>query len=892
MTNAIRNTVRWLVRVAVVWFVDAVSLAGAAWLLPSMTFQGVGATSTWTVVVSAALVLALVNFLVRPIVLAIAKPLGWIIIFVVGFILSAFGLWVTAWLLPGFEVSFVSAIIASFLIAFFNAILTSLIELNDDGSYYQNLIARRAAANPSPYAKEPGRALMMVEVDGLSFHHIKKAVDDGLMPNLKRLMDEEGYQLSLVECGVPSMTSACQAGIMFGDNYDIPAFRWYDKDKKKLYVSSSDAAELNARYAHGQGLMRGGVSILNMLNGDASVSLFTMANIFTGTAEDKKQRSQDVALLMLNPYFLMRSVILFLGETIREVWEGFMQRARNVEPRLNRLEHWYPFVRGAMCGLMRDMSANVSTLEMMRGTPSIYMLYLGYDEVAHHSGPWTSDAFGDLRRLDRTFGQIYRAAKEKAPRYYEFIVLSDHGQSFGATFKQRYGVSIKEFIEQQLPKGTSVSQMIGGDTGAMGLSGVAGELANVQEANAMGRAVARQGEKLAQQAFDKSDSDTDAKPASVTAYGSGNAAQVYFDLYPRKIKLSELNAAYPGMVEALVQHEGLGMVIGYEDDGSAVVLGKGGSRNLHTGEVQGADPLKPYAPDHGPGKCSIDTRVWQLKRVMDFPHAGDLWLISTLYPDGTVAALEELVGNHGGVGGEQTDAFIFHPADMEVPQTQSCMDVFHILNNQRGRPIPPPAPAPAAISDWAPGTLLGGIAKLGTWASLAVRCVVLSRGAYAKVVADPFMTGPALLIAVLTLTLTSIVRQGSFDLINILATIGLWLVAVAVVTAAGYAFSKKVTFTRMFRAMGFAHTIYFLGLLALIPSVASAVQALMLLMGFIAVWMGAAVAAEVRGWRTLLLPALAIVIAVLGLALINTLLSGAQFTIAALLADVGIRPLR
>ena len=81
------------------------------------------------------------------------------------------------------------------------------------------------------------------------------------------------------------------------------------------------------------------------------------------------------------------------------------------------------------------------------------------------------------------------------------------------------------------------------------------------------------------------------KPASVTAYGSGNAAQVYFDLYPRKIKLSELEAAYPNMIDALVQHEGIGMVIGYDDNMMAVALGKGGQRNLCTGEVIGVDPV-------------------------------------------------------------------------------------------------------------------------------------------------------------------------------------------------------------------------------------------------------------------------------------------------------------
>jgi hypothetical protein len=94
-----------------------------------------------------------------------------------------------------------------------------------------------------------------------------------------------------------------------------------------------------------------------------------------------------------------------------------------------------------MCVLMRDISTNLAILDMMRGAPSIYMLYLGYDEVAHHSGPWTSDAFGDLKRLDKTIARLRRVVKEKAPRPYDLIILSDHGQSFGPTFLQRYGLT-------------------------------------------------------------------------------------------------------------------------------------------------------------------------------------------------------------------------------------------------------------------------------------------------------------------------------------------------------------------------------------------------------------------------------------------------------------------
>ena len=109
-------------------------------------------------------------------------------------------------------------------------------------------------------------------------------------------------------------------------------------------------------------------------------------------------------------------------------------------------------------------------------------------------------------------------------------------------------------------------------------------------------------------------------PAQVVAYGSGNLAQVYFDLYPRRIALEELETAFPGMIDALVMHEGIGVVAGYLDADTPVVLGKGGRRNLHTGEVTGTDPLLPYAGD-------VALRAWQVGRVMDFPHAGDLMVV-------------------------------------------------------------------------------------------------------------------------------------------------------------------------------------------------------------------------------------------------------------------------
>jgi uncharacterized membrane protein YvlD (DUF360 family) len=897
MTKSINQLARFFVRFALLWVVDALSLLLAAALLPGMEFVAVGATPAWIVAVSAALVMALVNLLIRPLILLLARPLGFFVMFGVGFLVNAIVLLITADLLaPAFLIGgLLQAVAASVVLAIINAVLTGIIEVDDEGSFYQGRIERAARRDPFQGAAEPGRGLMMLEIDGLSYHHLHKALAAGLMPTLQAMIDEEGYALSKIDCGIPSQTSACQAGIMFGDNYDIPAFRWYDKTEQRLIVSGKDAAYLNARYAHGNGLMRGGTSISNMLNGDAEKSLLTVADIKTDDKEQQKRRAEDIRLLMLHPYFFMRTIALYFGNVLRELWEGWQQRRQDVTPRLNRLHGGYPFIRAATSTVVRDLAANLAILDIVRGSPSIYVTWPGYDEVAHHSGPWTNDAFGELKRYDRVIARVRRAVQERAPRPYDLVLLSDHGQSFGPTFKMRYGVTLKEFIEQQLPQGVTVAQSMGGDTGMTSLAGVSGELANVQqqEGGATGKAVAKQGQKLIDKGAKAQEGNEPEQPAQVTAYGSGNLAQVYFDLQPRKITLSELAAAYPGMVDALVQHEGIGLVCGYLDDGVPVALSKAGQRNLHSGEVTGEDPLLPYAPADpaAHGHASIEKRAWQVQRVMDFPHAGDLMVISAVYPDGTVAALEELIGNHGGLGGEQTDAFIFHPPDFEVPDTRNSTDVYHILNAVRGTPVPEKAAGAAKVeqpSAWAPSNLAKGIGAFGAWIGLALRALVLDRDAYKAVVKDALMTGPALLIALLGALAEMLFWADGIDLAWFGLRVGLWVVAVLFVFAAGRLLSGQGKFTRTLRAMGFAQIGWFAGLLTLITPVAPVARLIAVLLVFFGAWIGASEAHQTRGWRTILLPVVALVVSVVAVLVLHSLLTGVEFTLTALFSDLGV----
>ncbi len=139
MTRSIRTAAGYLVRFAVLWFVDALSLLFTSWILPCITLTAVtlanGTTADpLTVAVAAALLLTIVNFLIRPVVFAVARPLGWIALFVIGFFVNAAALWLTAWLMPGFTVDLVGSLMGGIFLAFFNSIITGILDVDQDGS--------------------------------------------------------------------------------------------------------------------------------------------------------------------------------------------------------------------------------------------------------------------------------------------------------------------------------------------------------------------------------------------------------------------------------------------------------------------------------------------------------------------------------------------------------------------------------------------------------------------------------------------------------------------------------------------------------------------------------------------------------------------------------------
>src|SRR5512146_3533270 len=83
-------------------------------------------------------------------------------------------------------------------------------------------------------AREKG--LVIVHVDGLGYDYLIEAIKQGRMPFVSSLVENEGYEILRYRSGLPSTTPFVQAGIIYGNNSEIPSFRWWDK-QSGVYVS-------------------------------------------------------------------------------------------------------------------------------------------------------------------------------------------------------------------------------------------------------------------------------------------------------------------------------------------------------------------------------------------------------------------------------------------------------------------------------------------------------------------------------------------------------------------------------------------------------------------------------------------------------------------------------
>jgi len=656
-------------RIVIVWAIDVLALWLLSLLLPGLELNG------WKAAVVAVAAIGLLNALVRPVLLFLTMPINLATFGLVALFLNAAILLLAGAVVPGMRLTPGTAFLVSVGLAIINMWFARILSIGDEGSFY-NAVIRRLGRRSASAADTERPGIIFIEIDGLSRSVLEKALREGYLPTLSRWVESGSHRFVQWDCGLPSQTSSSQAGILHGNNFDIPAFRWYDKERERMIVSNhpGDATLIEEMGSNGKGLLHdGGLSISNMLSGDADMSVATMSTFPSRSV----QRAAPIYFnYYLNPYNFIRGVALTLWEILVELKQSTRARLANVQPRVSR-GGWFPFLRAASTVLQRDISVYLLTGQMFSGVNTVYTTFVGYDVVAHHAGSTVRAAMGVLRDIDQRIRDLRRAADD-TPRPYHFVILSDHGHSPAIPFRQLYHQTMEELV-RSLVSGGEVHAPVSPTEGWGYLNVLLTDA--IAHERLTGRAARRILKNRTRDGFVElgAKAKREERPlseANVVVCASGNLGLIYFTDTPGRVDFETIAARHPKLIEGLVAHEGIDFVLAHSAAHGPIVIGKGGVRYLATGQLDGTDPLEKYS----------ERAAAHLLRLDSFPHTGDLVINGHTDPEtGAVVAFEDQVSSHGGLGGTQTEPFLLFPSEWEVDPAHlhNSADLFHQLDSWR-----------------------------------------------------------------------------------------------------------------------------------------------------------------------------------------------------------------
>ncbi|TWF75992.1 uncharacterized membrane protein YvlD (DUF360 family) [Pseudonocardia hierapolitana] len=666
---------RVVARVVLVW----VLAVGALNLLDTW-LTGFSMPEWWQPTVCA-LLFGVLSAVVWPLVLRVALPVAVFTLGIGSFLLLGAGVLAISFAVPGVVVTDLgTAVVVAVAVAALGSLVSSVVGLDEDELFFRRA-ARRGARSGTSGDETMPPGVLLLQVDGLGIDTLRRAVRTGDMPAVARMLDDGSHGLAAWHTDWSSQTGASVCGILHGDNDDIIGFRWYEKDRDHMMVCSSpeDAAEIERRHSDGCGLLAvDGAARASLFTGDAAHTSLTMSALPLISGAGRRGRGRDGVgagyyTYFANPANALRSGVGALVDVGREISAAVRQRRAGVRPRVSR-GGFYPLARAATTVIARDVVVSAVIEDMMAGRAVVYADFMGYDEVGHHSGVERFDTLAVLRGIDRQIGRLHRAT-QLAPRRYHIVALSDHGQTQGWAFADRFGESVEALVGRLCGEPQPDPRR-----GAHSESSSTAESWQVDavlaEASSVGGPIARRLRDRVERAggADRPRTPSGAPGAvarvapGVVVVASGHLAMVSFTEHEGRVELETIEREYPELLPSLVDHPGVGFVLVRSAEFGPVVLGRDGLRRLATDVVIGDDPLVPY----GPHAADL------VRRVDAFPHCADVMINSRYDPVRDEASpFEPHVGSHGGLGGSQSRGFLLYPTDFPPPHEIVGAEALH-----------------------------------------------------------------------------------------------------------------------------------------------------------------------------------------------------------------------
>ena len=489
------------------------------------------------------------------------------------------------------------------------------------------------------------KKFILVMIDALGYDTLMDLKGSKYLPFLSKLMTR--YNVTSYNVGIPTTTPYVQAGLFYNYNKIIPGFRFRDK-KKKWDMSTADPEV--AYYLDGllkeknKGILEGGSSLGNMFTGGAERNLFTFPGMH---ANSRITNVRDVLqVLVFNPFSIPRVLYYMVKDFFVEFYE-------NIDDQLKKKKgdfvNWFffypffPFFRFAINGFVREVLTEAAILEMKRKSPKICVNFHGFDWISHYRGANKKSSFLALKEIDKKLEWLYKSAKKEG---YDFYVFSDHGIVPGVPFDKLYNQSLLEFVTRVKEKKREVRDK--------NWDYISYKLSYLHENFSLPLRVVN--------TFLKGIFKVKKKSKKVEQISVGKAsciAHIYFNDKEHRLDLSEIENLHPGVVDKLVNHDGIGLVIGMEK-GEMKVLSKE------------KDVLRKY----GDAKWLENS----LKSFVKMKYFGDLFILGAI-KDGKIVTFEDFhMATHDGFGLNQEKGFFLSEEKYNFSDSEDSRVLYSVFN--------------------------------------------------------------------------------------------------------------------------------------------------------------------------------------------------------------------
>lgn len=449
------------------------------------------------------------------------------------------------------------------------------------------------------------KQVVILQIDGLSYVDALEAIKKGHMPFLKKLLRGGEYEILRYRSGVPSTTPYVQAGILYGDNSEIPSFRWWDRQKGKTIQLMGERTFYDVRsnyFKKGhKPLLKTGVAIASLFAG-GSKSAFAVSYVDKGNSQLTNSLSKKLFLhLLLNPLYTFR----WHWHTIRKTAKISFEMVKTLVKR--RYADWIHFPLYVLDQLFLFFPTSIAIKRAVgAGSPITYAGFYAYDNVAHIFGQKSAHGNGILKDIDNTVRGIAKEFKNRERT--ELIILSDHGETSFAYIANKTGKTLSEHLSVFLP--------------------------DYKIDEYPGKSINPSGE----------------KKGTIALTFSGGLAHFYDTQSMKKLTHKEITNKFPNLLENIVQIPSIAGII-VKDGNDHLFISKNLTIILNRKLTKKA---KKFLDKFD----KADIIAKQLIKLNSFDNAGDIILIGQHMGDSQIS-FEPPVCGHGSIGGNQGHPFIF-----------------------------------------------------------------------------------------------------------------------------------------------------------------------------------------------------------------------------------------